>query len=344
MATSYTTSLRLSKQGTGDNPNTWGVVLNDEVINLLDEAVAGMASISLTGSGDYTLSTTNGGSDEARNVILKFTGTPTADRNVITPAVEKIYLIDATPLTTGTTYNITVKPSGGGTGVAVNANHRKVLYCDGTNIYEVASNVPTSIGADTVNTSAIVSAAVTFAKMVQSTSKGLIGYVSSATSVSPSQLTMGDYIDIVGTEVSVSVPPESYATTTSAGIIKVATTAQASVGTDASAAVTSRLIIEHPGVAKAWVRYSLSAQTISASYNVASVTRNSLGTFTVTLSRAASSAGAVAAVGTADDDAGGAYTLSGRTTGTTTWAGRVRDAVNAVFADVDHVNLSFFYR
>ena len=29
MASTYTTRIRLVKQGDGDNPNTWGTVLND---------------------------------------------------------------------------------------------------------------------------------------------------------------------------------------------------------------------------------------------------------------------------------------------------------------------------
>ena len=33
MATSYTSSLRLVKQGDGENPNSWGTVLNDGMIS-----------------------------------------------------------------------------------------------------------------------------------------------------------------------------------------------------------------------------------------------------------------------------------------------------------------------
>ena len=40
MATSYTSSLRLVKQGDGANPNSWGTVLNDGVISLVDAAIA----------------------------------------------------------------------------------------------------------------------------------------------------------------------------------------------------------------------------------------------------------------------------------------------------------------
>ena len=32
MASTYTTNIRLTKQGDGDNPNSWGLILNNEVI------------------------------------------------------------------------------------------------------------------------------------------------------------------------------------------------------------------------------------------------------------------------------------------------------------------------
>ena len=40
MASSYTSRIRLTKQGDGDNPNTWGTVLNDQVIDIIDDAIA----------------------------------------------------------------------------------------------------------------------------------------------------------------------------------------------------------------------------------------------------------------------------------------------------------------
>jgi hypothetical protein len=44
------------------------------------------------------------------------------------------------------------------------------------------------------------------------------------------------------------------------------------------------------GSAKAWVNYNGSAQTITASYNVSSVTRNSTGNYTVNLTNALANA------------------------------------------------------
>ena len=38
MASTYTTNLRLTKQADGENPNSWGAILNDGVISLVDDA------------------------------------------------------------------------------------------------------------------------------------------------------------------------------------------------------------------------------------------------------------------------------------------------------------------
>ena len=47
MASTYTTNLRLTKQGDGENPNSWGAILNDGVISLVDDAIAGYTTVSL---------------------------------------------------------------------------------------------------------------------------------------------------------------------------------------------------------------------------------------------------------------------------------------------------------
>ena len=46
MASTYTTRLRLEKQGDGENPNTWGQKLNQSVIDLIDDSIAGYVSVS----------------------------------------------------------------------------------------------------------------------------------------------------------------------------------------------------------------------------------------------------------------------------------------------------------
>ena len=93
MASTYTTRIRLNKQGTGDNDSTWGTVLNDEVIDLTDFAIAGYTTISLVG-GDVSLTANDGAADTARSAMLELTGTLTGDTGVYLPSgITKSYIV-----------------------------------------------------------------------------------------------------------------------------------------------------------------------------------------------------------------------------------------------------------
>jgi hypothetical protein len=128
MAT-YSTSLRLVLPATGEYSGTWGTQVNTGLTALVDTSIAGTATITMT-AADYTLSTANGASDEARAMVLNLTGTPGAARNVICPAVSKVYIVYNN--TTGG-FAQTLKTSAG-SGVSVPNGATAFLRCDGTNV------------------------------------------------------------------------------------------------------------------------------------------------------------------------------------------------------------------
>ena len=143
MADTYTNLLRFAKQTVGGNSATWGTILNT-LFDSLDDAIAGMATVSTTG-GTYTLSTANNSDDEARNAILKITGTLVSNSEVVVPAVTKRYTVWNA---TSGSYTCTVKTSGG-TGIAVTQGKVMDLFCDGTNVKAVNTELqsPTISGA-----------------------------------------------------------------------------------------------------------------------------------------------------------------------------------------------------
>lgn len=111
MPSSFTNSLRFNLQGSGDNLNTWGDVLNASVFDLADTAIAGWLTKPLT--ADALLSVQNGGQDEARNAMVKFTGG--GPFTVTIPSVSKAYdLWNAcsapVTITTGAGTNVAVQP------------------------------------------------------------------------------------------------------------------------------------------------------------------------------------------------------------------------------------------
>ena len=130
MPSSYTSSLRLTLQVTGENSGTWGNIVNNGVTSLVDASVAGTATVVHNDSANYTLSTANGATDEARQMFLNITGTLTAARNVVCPTASKLYFLRNN--TTGG-FAVTLKTSAG-TGISVPNGKYAALYCDGTNV------------------------------------------------------------------------------------------------------------------------------------------------------------------------------------------------------------------
>jgi hypothetical protein len=130
MPSTYTSSLRLTLQATGENSGSWGSIVNNGVTSLVDSSVAGTATVAHDNTANYTLSTANGATDEARQMFLNITGTLTAARNVVCPAASKLYFLRNN--TTGG-FAVTLKTSGG-TGISVPNGKYAALYCDGTNV------------------------------------------------------------------------------------------------------------------------------------------------------------------------------------------------------------------
>ena len=120
-------SLQIVNQEEGGNPDTWGPIA-DTNFTRLEEAVANITTKAVTGGSD-TLTAA-----ERRKSILIFTGTLTSNETVIVEAAEKRWFVRNS---TSGAHTLTVKTAAG-TGVAVAQGEWKHLYCDGTNVEEVA--------------------------------------------------------------------------------------------------------------------------------------------------------------------------------------------------------------
>lgn len=136
MASTYSTRLRLELMASGDQSGTWGTTTNTNLGTLVEAAIAGRAAVSMT-DADYTLTTANGTTDEARNMILNISGALTATRNVICPAVSKLYVVKNA--TTGG-QSIILKTASG-SGVTIGNGLTSLVFCDGTNVVEGVNRV-----------------------------------------------------------------------------------------------------------------------------------------------------------------------------------------------------------
>tara|TARA_R110002020_G_scaffold121932_1_gene277070 strand:+ start:211 stop:1113 length:903 start_codon:yes stop_codon:yes gene_type:complete len=132
MASTYTTNIRLNKQGDGDNPNSWGTILNTQALDMIDEAITAYTTVTCS-SGDITLTVANGTTDQARSAILEFVGTCSAATNVIIPDKEKFYIIND-KTTRQNDAELKVK-TGTGSGNIINSGEQTIIFCDSVTVY-----------------------------------------------------------------------------------------------------------------------------------------------------------------------------------------------------------------
>lgn len=137
MPSTYTTSLRLTKQANGENANTWGTIFNQQFADLIDVAISGATTVALA-DANYTLTTANGATDEARYAFIKFTGALTASRNITVPTASKIYFLHNS--TTGG-FNLVIKTAAGAATVTLPPSGRMGVVCDGTEVFPLSNTI-----------------------------------------------------------------------------------------------------------------------------------------------------------------------------------------------------------
>lgn len=152
MPSSYSSSLRLELIATGEKSGLWGNITNTNLGTLLEQAITGVISITLTGS-TYTLSNLNGASDEARNAVIEFTGSLSGNCTVTAPQSNKIYLI-ANNTTNGHSIIMT---TGAGTTVTIPNGSTYLIYTDGTDFFIANNYDPTNVNitGGTINNTSI---------------------------------------------------------------------------------------------------------------------------------------------------------------------------------------------
>jgi hypothetical protein len=192
MPSSYTTRIRLEKQADGENANTWGLKLNQNVIDLVDEGIAGYETIAL--SGATSLTAVNGTTDQSRNFGLKFTGTLSADTTVTIPAQEKIYYVRND---TSGDYNLLFKNAGGTAVTGPSQQLGAILATDGTSVttmLEADSTIFATVSALVATSAALqsdIDANSTAIATVSATLETRISNVSAAIPTNNNELTNG---------------------------------------------------------------------------------------------------------------------------------------------------------
>ena len=159
MASTFSSDLKLELMATGENSGTWGTKTNTN-LELVQQAIAGFESITLTSGGTKTLVMSNASISNARNMIIKFATITLASSSTVTipDSIEKFYIFDCSAVTNPT--NLTIKTASG-TGFVPNASKIFAAYADGTNLNEVSlDTLGGSIGTISIADDAVTNAKV----------------------------------------------------------------------------------------------------------------------------------------------------------------------------------------
>jgi len=133
MASTYSSTLNLELQTTGENSGTWGTITNNN-LQKLESAIKGYVSVAIASTSDSLSATDGTTADETSNAIVKLTGTLTGNTTMQCEAVENWYIVD-NAATMGT-YTLGFKPAGGtATGLVAASKH--LLYTDGSTMFDV---------------------------------------------------------------------------------------------------------------------------------------------------------------------------------------------------------------
>lgn len=135
MASSYS-ELKFELIATGEQSGTWGNSTNTNIGTAINEAIAGMADIAISGSTTLPWANTSG-SQEARNFALQLNASGvSAAFDLVVPTIHKPYIVF-----NDTGYTATVKTSAG-TGINVPTGKNAPVYADGTNVVAMFDYLP----------------------------------------------------------------------------------------------------------------------------------------------------------------------------------------------------------
>jgi hypothetical protein len=205
MPSTYTSRIRLEKQGDGENPNSWGDILNQNVIDLLDDAVGSYVTVGTSGAAmslNTTLTTNDGTGDEARAATLELQGVIVSASavNIVLPATSKTYVVHNKIYQTSATGTVKIINTGAtATGFTiptstVGTSQTFMITTDGTNVRGLDTqglNIPTDGGASrTVLTSVGEIETTTVDPITSVTATGNLVFIANTTTVDPALLAL----------------------------------------------------------------------------------------------------------------------------------------------------------
>lgn len=122
MASSYTSLLGLEKPAYDEQPDTWGDTL-DRQYDLIDQAIAGMFVLDVSAGGPFTLTSSQGATDQSRYACLSCIGTMAANATVVLPRRRPVLVFNQ-----ATGALVTLRASGSGATIVLGNGEGGLFY------------------------------------------------------------------------------------------------------------------------------------------------------------------------------------------------------------------------
>ena len=144
MASTYTDNTGVELIGAGEQAGTWGNTTNNN-LKIIDRTLNGVVTLTIT--GNKTLTTSDGTLSQGHYKVLVLSGTPSGAFNLlIDPNDQQKWFF----IKNSTNQTATVKQGGGsGTTVALATNTSGIIFADGTGANANVAAVPTDLVGDT---------------------------------------------------------------------------------------------------------------------------------------------------------------------------------------------------
>jgi hypothetical protein len=164
MTSTYTSRLKLERQGSGENAGNWGNLVN-YVFNRVDSSVKGYQAVSVAGSANVTLTSNTSTSntddsttdDQVHNAVLEFTGALTGNIHVFTDAVESQYILFNN---TSGSFTLTFANTGhAANGAVITQGNKAIIYSTGSSIVNIG--MVTETATQTLTNKTLTSPALT---------------------------------------------------------------------------------------------------------------------------------------------------------------------------------------
>lgn len=313
MVTTFTPNRGYPLQQTGDNQGTWGDVVNQQLISVIDTNLGGRLAKSVAGGSDVTLTST-----EAQNPRLNLTGLLTANINLILPSQGAFYNIQNN--STGA-FTVTAKLVSG-TGVVVPQGSTMTVFANPDDPSVTSALIGLSIaaggtGASTAN-GALVNLGGTpvgisvFTAGTQAIARGDLGssavgdavFVAASTAAGRAALEAAGLL-VANTFTALQTLGLGLTVTGAGIVVGTPTGGDKGDGTvNAEALYINGVAVTQGQVATAWVSFDGTtgpASTIHGSFGVSGVTRTGTGLYTITFTTPLTSAN-YACAGMCKDD------------------------------------------